>query len=134
MRIDPREIYIKRLLLLDRTTNRSFRDFYHLSLLILQGSGEEESDEVLGVQMLMDDFLHEFRSEEGIPGMESILYELDNMRIKGKSYLLVKTRYTRRKFRYAEIVFMLQVLEDEIMYLIRHKIKNIRILNPEIQV
>ena len=129
LRFDPRENYIKRLLLLDRTTNRSFRDFYHRALLILHGSKE-----IKKVETLMAEFLHEFRSEKGIPGLESILYELDNMRIHGKKYLLVKTRYTRRKFTYPEVYFMLQQLEDEIMRLLREKMKNIRILNPDNQV
>ncbi len=135
MRIDAREIYLKRILTLDRSTIQSFRQFYHLSLLFLQDpDSEKDSKEIIIIQLAMFDFLRKFRSEKGTPGLESILYEMDALRLNGKKYLKVKTRYTRKKFTYPEIMFLLQELEDMIMVMVRKKAKNIRIMNPEIQI
>lgn len=133
MRIDPREIYIKRLLTLDRSTNRSFRDFFYLALLILEEPDGKENTDVEKAEDLLFFFLSQFKTEKGLPSIESILFELDNMRVLNKKYLLIKTRQTRKKFTYTEVIIMLQNLEDEIMLMIRKKAKNIRILNPDIQ-
>lgn len=132
VRIDPRETYLKRMLTLDRSRHMSFLAFVNLVRLFLQNPGVgKENVEVSYVEEAIADFLHEYRSEKGVPSLEWMLYELDLMQHLGKRWLKVKTRKTCKKFLYPEVLFRLRGLEDYLMFLVRQRTKEVRIMNPE---
>lgn len=130
LRPDVREIYLKRLLTLERYNHASFQQALNLMLLVLDDPNDPEP--VTTALEAVDDFRARFANEQGIPPIEYILWELDKMRMTGREILRVKSKYRRKKFSYQEILLWLNDLEDGILELVRKKAQNIRITNPEI--
>ena len=130
LRIDVREIYLKRLITLDRYTHASFKTALNLMLLFLQ-KNPADVDEALAA---VDTFLYKFRNEKGVPSLDYVLYELDKMRTSGKTVMRIKSRYKRTKYTYQEVTGWLADLEDYILDLVRAKADTIRITNPEMAV
>lgn len=127
MRINPKEIYLKRLLSLDRTTHMSFKNFYNLALFFLEDSTEAASQ----VRSLVESWLLKFKTPGGVPGMEYILYNMDLMRMSGRRYLKIKTQEGRKKFTYQDLVLGLDDLESRIFYILREKARTLRLQMPE---
>lgn len=130
LRIDVREIYLKRLITLDRYTHSSFKTALNLMLLFLQKNPSDVEEALLAV----DSFLYKFRNEKGVPSLDYVLYELDKMRTSGKTVMRIKSRYKRTKYTYQEVTGWLADLEDYILDIIRAKADTIRITNPEMAV
>lgn len=135
MKVDIREIYLKRLLSLDRSTHASFQQAFGLIVLFLEDKKKRRDDELTDVEKAYDAlevFTSRFANENGIPPLQYILWELDKMRWSGKEILRVKSKYRRKKFQYQEILLWLNDLEDYLLELVREKALTIRITNPEI--
>ena len=135
MKVDIREIYLKRLLTIDRYSHASFQQAFGLIVLFLEDNKKRPDDEPSDVEKAYDAlevFTSRFANENGIPPLQYILWELDKMRMSGKEILRVKSKYRRKKFQYQEILLWLNDLEDYLLELVREKAKTIRITNPEI--
>lgn len=135
LRIDPREVYLKRLLSLSRPDYRSFRPFLNLALLFLENPAtHEDSEEVTAALQTVKEWLKQFDTDRGEARLDYILLQLDIMAVYGRKYLKIKTRYTCKKFTFQEVVIGLGRVEDEIMFLIREKAREVRITNPDVMV
>lgn len=130
LRPDVREIYLKRLLTLERYNHASFQQALGLIILILDD--EKQPEPVERALEMVDDFRARFMNENGVPPLQYILWELDKMRVSGREILRVKSRFKRKKFTYQEVLLWLNDLEDELLVMVRHKTPKIRITNPEI--
>lgn len=135
MKVDIREIYLKRLLTLDRSTHASFQQAFGLIVLFLEDKKPPREDEFTDVEKAynaLEVFTSRFANEHGIPPLQYVLWELDKMRWSGKEILRIKSRYRRKKFHYQEILLWMNDLEDYLLEIVRAKAATIRITNPEI--
>lgn len=132
VRVDAREIYLKRILLLDRSTHMSFKELVNLALLITAKPGVELSQDQEKILLLLDEFLVLFETEKGPLPLAYILFQMEKMRINMRPFLKIKTENVNKKYRYEELLLILERLENEIMQIIREKVKDIRVQNPDV--
>ncbi len=129
LRIDVREIYLKRLVTLERYTHQSFKTAYNLILLFLQN--KDNTEDVDKAEHAIKWFLEKFKNEKGTPSLDYVLYELDKMRMSGKTIMKIKSKFVKKKYTYQEIVGWLSDIEDYLLGIVRAKASTIRITNPE---
>ena len=132
LKVDPREIYLKRLLMLQPEKHSDFLAYLDLARMVLDDFGDDESEEQIMLEMAVEEFLDYFKTEKGRPALPYVLWMLDGMRENGKRYFIVKTHYVKRKYTYQQVVFFLTQLSDFVKFLVRKKAKEFRITNPEI--
>lgn len=133
MKIDPREIYIQRLLTIDRSMHLSFAEVLNLAYFILQSNDPKakEDEDVERMDEAVQAFCDQFRTEKGTPTLELILHQMDTMKLSNRKWLVLKTRKKRLKLTYFQLAIKLRELEGYIMHLVRERSKSIRIVNPQ---
>jgi hypothetical protein len=129
LRVDPREIYLKRLLALDVKTSSDMLAWFNIVYLIVGASASKER-----VASLINDFSRPYADERGPLPMHWILMNMDLARANNKRELRIKTRFVKRSFKLMEMELRLARLREDVEVVVREESRNVRITNPDIAI
>lgn len=134
VRLDVREVYLRRLMGLERHSYSDMRLWFRYAMMVLQGAEKEPTEAFLKGENLIRGFLSNFATEKGIPPMDSVLFQMDVMTQTRRGWYRIKTPFVRKRFLFADLQLLLSGLEEGLNDLIREEIPDIRIIQQELAV